>query len=307
MVASSGGHLTQLLELSSRLVPRLEQTWSSFEGDHASSALAGRNVEYVPYIPPRGYRQLARALPRAASIMRHHRPEFVVSTGSGIALAFLPMARLWGTEAHYIESATRVGGPSRTGGLLARFPWIHLHTQHPSWADGRWTYDGSVFEGFEAVPVPPGAVKRVVVVLGTMETYGFRRLVERLIDILPHDVDVTWQVGVTDLSGLNIDARRTIPSAELQSAMESADVVIGHAGTGMALTCFSLGIRPLLIPRSHGHNEHVDDHQYQTAEYLGGLDLASVCEADRITFGDLRSVTGWKIVRAATAPDYVLG
>jgi len=307
MVASSGGHLTQLLELSSRLVPRLEQTWSSFEGDHASSALEGRIVEYIPYIPPRGYRQLARGVPRAASILRHHRPEFVVSTGSGIALAFLPIARLWGAEAHYIESATRCIGPSQTGRLLSRLPWVRLHTQHPGWSDERWSYDGSVFEGFEAVAVAPRAVERVVVTLGTMETYGFRRLVERLIDILPDDVDVTWQVGVTDVSGLNMDARRSIPSAELQSAIGSADVVIGHAGTGIALTCFSLGIRPLLVPRSPDHGEHVDNHQYQTAEYLGRLDLASVCEADRITFDDLRSVTGWRVVRVARAPDYVLG
>jgi len=230
----------------------------------------------------------------------------VVSTGSGIALAFLPLARLWGADAHYIESATRADGPSQTGRVLARFPWIKLHTQHPGWADGRWDYRGSVFEGYEAVQTEPRDVSRVVVTVGTMETYGFRRLLDRLIEILPSDAVVTWQVGATDVSGLEIDAQRMIPSDELHAAMQAADVVIGHAGTGVALTCCSLGVRPILIPRSASHHEHIDDHQHQTARYLQSLSLAAVHDADEITFDDIATATAWKIVRSAAAPDYVI-
>lgn len=306
MVASSGGHLTQLIELSDRLAPRRPQTWASFDGDHARSVLRGRQVDFTPYIPPRGYRQLARAIPRAMSILRRRHPATVVSTGSGIALAFLPLARLWGAEAHYIESATRADGPSQTGRVLARFPWINLHTQHPGWADGRWDYRGSVFEGYEAVQTESRDVSRVVVTVGTMETYGFRRLIDRLIEILPSDAVITWQVGATDVSGLEIDAQRMIPSDELHAAIQAADVVIGHAGTGVALTCCSLGVRPILIPRSAAHHEHIDDHQHQTARYLQSLSLAAVHDADEITFDDIANATAWRIVRSAVAPDYAL-
>jgi len=306
MVASSGGHLTQLMELGDRIVPHLPQIWSSFEGDHASSVLRGREVDFTPYIPPRGYLQLTKAIPRAVSILRRRRPSIVVSTGSGIALAFLPLARFWGAEAHYIESATRADGPSQTGRVLAKFPWIKLHTQHPGWADGRWDYRGSVFEGYEAEPADHRDVTRVVVTLGTMETYGFRRLVEHLVKILPGDVVVTWQVGATDVADLGINARRTIPSDELHAAMRAADVVIGHAGTGVALTCCSLGVRPILIPRSAAHDEHIDDHQHQTARYLQGLSLAAVHDAGEITFDDIAAATAWKIVRSSAAPEYVL-
>lgn len=306
MVASSGGHLTQLIELSERISPRREQTWASFEGDHAVSVLHGRQVDFAPYVPPRGYFQLARAIPRAVAIIRKRRPATVVSTGAGIALAFLPFARLWGADAHYIESATRSDGPSQTGKILARFPWIKLHTQHPAWANGRWDYRGSVFEGYEAVPAPPRDVRRVVVTVGTMETYGFRRLIDRLVEVLPSDVVVTWQVGATNVSGLGIDARRMIPSDELHAEMRAADVVIGHAGTGLALTCCSLGVRPILVPRSAMHDEHIDDHQQQTARYLQGLSLAAVHEAQEISFDDIANATAWKIVRRSAPPDYVL-
>jgi len=306
MVASSGGHLTQLVELSARIVPRRRQTWASFDGDHATSVLRGRQVDFTPYIPPRGYLQLARSIPRAVAILRQRRPATVVSTGSGIALAFLPLARLWGAEAHYIESATRADGPSQTGKVLARFPWIKLHTQHPGWADARWDYRGSVFEGYEAVPAERRDVRRVVVTVGTMETYGFRRLLDRLVDILPSDAAVTWQVGATDVAGLAINARRMIPSDELHAAIKSADVVIGHAGTGVALTCCSLGVRPILVPRSAQYHEHIDDHQHQTARYLQGLSLAAVHDAAELTFDDIAAATAWKIERSEAAPDYVL-
>jgi len=306
MVASSGGHLTQLVELAPRISPRRTQTWASFDGDHASSILKGRQTDFVPYIPPRGYLPLLRAIPRAMSVIRRRRPSAVISTGSGIALAFLPIARIWGAEAHYIESATRAEGPSQTGRVLSKFPWIKLHTQHPGWADGRWDYRGSVFEGYEAVEAGGREVRRVVVTVGTMETYGFRRLVERLIEILPPGTEVTWQVGATDVSGLHIDAKRTIPSDELHAAMLKADVVVGHAGTGVALTCCSLGIRPVLVPRTAAHGEHIDDHQHQTADYLGGLSLAAVGNADHLNFGDLVSAAGWKIVRHSSAPEYVI-
>jgi len=306
MVASSGGHLTQLVELAPRISPRRDQTWVSFDGDHASSILRGRQVDFTPYIPPRGYVSLLRAIPRAVSIIRRRRPAVVVSTGSGIALAFLPIARIWGAEAHYIESATRAEGPSQTGRVLSRFRWIKLHTQHPGWADDRWDYRGSVFEGYEAIRTDQRDVRRVVVTVGTMETYGFRRLVDRLVEILPQDAEVTWQIGATDVSGLGIDGRRSIPSDELHEAMLAADVVVGHAGTGVALTCCSLGIRPLLVPRTAAHGEHIDDHQHQTADYLRGLSLAAVHDADHLKFSDLVSATEWKVVRQSDAPDYVL-
>lgn len=307
MVASSGGHLTQLLELSERLRPEREQIWVSFDGDHARSVLEGHQAEFIPYIPPRGYRQLIAALPRAQGIMRRHRPEIVVSTGSAIALAFLPWARLWGTQAHYIESATRSDGPSHTGKVLAKFHRIRLHTQHPCWADDRWDYDGSVFDGYKAVEMPAREITRVVVTLGTMETYGFRRLVDRLHKILPADAHVTWQVGATDMSGIDIDAHRMIPSNELHAAIKAADVVVGHAGTGLALTCLSLGVRPVLVPRSASHGEHIDDHQAQTAAFLQGLGLAAVHEVDRLEMENLVEATKWQILQGTVAPDFLLG
>ena len=55
-------------------------------------------------------------------------PRRAVSTGSGIALGYLPYLAARGVECHYIESAARVGGPSLTGRILRWVPRrAHLH------------------------------------------------------------------------------------------------------------------------------------------------------------------------------------
>ena len=59
----------------------------------------------------------------------------VVSTGSGIALSYMPLARARGIPCHYMESAARSDGPSRTGRILCRVHGVHLYTQYPGLAN----------------------------------------------------------------------------------------------------------------------------------------------------------------------------
>ncbi len=303
LVASTGGHLTQLIDLAGRLSSVNDAVWVTFPSDQAATALAGSKVETVRYIPPRGYAPLLRALPRALAILAKHRPRQVISTGSGIALAFLPLAPLFGARAVYIESATRSQGPSATGSLLARLPWVGLYTQHQAQATDRWAYAGSVFEGFAAQQVETRTPRSFVVTLGTMETFGFRRLVDRLLTILPADAEVMWQTGVTPLDGLDIEGRVSVPSHELEAAIRAADVVIAHAGTGTALTSMRLGKRPILVPRRAQHGEHVDDHQLQTADLLAGQGLALTVEVEALTAETLEEATAAVITRHESPPN----
>ena len=164
---------------------------------------------------------------------------------------------------------------------------MRVYSQHQHWSDDRWRYPGSVFEGFESVSREPSpALRRAVVTVGTLE-YPFERMIRKVAAILPPEVEVTWQVGPAEVGDLPIDARRSVPSAELADAIAAADVVIAHAGTGSALAAFEAGHCPVLIPRERAHGEHVDDHQHQTASYLDRLDLAVVRSVDELTLSDL--------------------
>jgi UDP-N-acetylglucosamine transferase subunit ALG13 len=237
----------------------------------------------------------------------------VVSTGSGIAIPYLAVARRLGLEAHYVESAARTGAPSRTGSVVSRIPGVRLYSQYPAWEGPRWKYRGSLFDGYDARPRPdaPDRAKRVVVTLGTMRTYGFRSAVAALVRVLPEvaadGADVLWQVGVTDTTGLGIDPRSVVPTHELLAAVAEADLVIAHAGIGSTLSALDAGRCPVLLPRRAARHEHVDDHQVLIADALREKGLAVVTEPDRLTAADLRTALRTVVRRDLRVEPFLLG
>ena len=299
LAASTGGHLDQLI----RLRPRLGElgqdvVWATFDTPQSRSRLDGEAVVFVPPIAPRDYGTLARSVQPARRILREHGVEAVVSTGSGIALSFMPIARAQRLECHYVESAARSTGPSLTGRLLARVHGMHLYTQYPTWAEGDWRYAGSVFDGFAPGPARDPAIRRVVVTLGMIKPYSFRGLVERLLEILPPEAEVLWQTGATDTSGLPIDAVPSLPAHEVDQAMREADLVVAHAGIGSSLAAIEAGHAPVLVSRRSHRGEHVDDHQQQIAAELDRRELAVARELDELTLQDLQRAAASSVVRS---------
>jgi len=302
LVASSGGHLEELVRFWPRLHPACgDILWVTHDDPQTRSILCGEDVRMVPYVPPRGYRQIAANAPEAWSIIRSGKFDREISTGAGLAVPFLAAARLSGVESHYIESAARAEGPSATGRIAARMPGVHLYSQYQKWATGKWAYRGSLFDSFESVDVSPPSIRRVVVTLGTMRTYGFRRAVDRLLRVLPEvmtpECEVLWQVGVTDDAGMSGDVRSSVPSSELRDAIAGADLVIAHSGVGSAITALELGKRPVLLPRRPEYGEHVDEHQALIAGELGRRDLAIAVEADAVTAADLVKAASGRVSR----------
>jgi UDP-N-acetylglucosamine--N-acetylmuramyl-(pentapeptide) pyrophosphoryl-undecaprenol N-acetylglucosamine transferase len=303
LVASTGGHLEELVRLRSRLQPQPQEVeWATFDDPQSRSLLSGERVHDVGYIAPRAYGAAARAVGSAARILRRGRFDRVVSTGSGIAIPFLAVARLQGVQGHYIESAARTEAPSMTGKVVSRLPGVRLYTQYRSWADDRWTYAGSLFDGFgsAAAPTAPLLARRVVVTLGTMRTYPFRSAVERLVQVLPAvlapDAEVLWQVGVTPSSDLGIDGHDLVDATTMRAAVQQADLVIAHAGIGSALTALDAGLCPVLLPRSATRGEHVDEHQGLIARELASRGLAVSCDAPSVTAEHLRAALATRVV-----------
>lgn len=314
LVASTGGHLDELLRLRRRLSPRADSVgWATFDDPQSRSLLATQEVHTVPYIAPRDVVAAGRGLPRALGILRRGRFDRVVSTGSGIALPFLTAARILGLESHYVESAARTSGPSLSGSLVSRLPGTRTYTQYEAWSSSRWIYRGSLFDGYEVVESAgtDAPARRVVVTLGTMRTYGFRRSVEKLVELLPAvtapDADVLWQVGSTDVSGLGVTARQYVPADELAAAVRAADLVIAHGGIGSALSALDAGRSPVLLPRSRQHGEHVDDHQKLIAAMLADRGLAVSRDPADLTVDDLILAMRRRVVPAETAEPFRLG
>ena len=106
---------------------------------------------------------------------------------------------------------------------------------------------------------------------------------------MPPGVEVVWQTGWTDTSGLGIDAHVLMASEELSAAMRASDLVIAHAGAGSAISAMRAGHRPVLVPRQARHGEHVDDHQVQIAAELGSQGLATPLRVEDLTWEELLS------------------
>lgn len=304
--ASAGGHLTQLVALVGR-IPQVERvTWLTHDQGVAADLLHGSGhadarIVHTAYAAPRDLPNLARNARSAWPLVRSEQFDLAVSTGAGIAVATLPVARIHGVRSVYVESATRSGGPSLSGRILARVPGIEMCTQNPGFPDG-WRLLGSVHDPFAPGQDRPPRLERIVVTIGTIRPYGFRRLLERLTTVLPADADVLWQTGTTDVSGLDIPSRPRVPPAELERAMQEADVVIAHAGTGTAVTAFALGVAPVLVPRSMRHGEHVDDHQVHTARMLARRGLATHLEVEDLTLDALLDASRRTVGPATDVP-----
>lgn len=302
--SSAGGHFRQLLSLVDRVPGADEVTWLTHDRGLARDLLdaSGRGDDrlvHAPYAAPRDVLNLARDARVADRLLREVRPDLAISTGAGIAVATLPLARARGARACFIESATREAGPSLSGRILQRTPGVELYTQNPGEGYGRrWGHVGSVHDEFAPGPEHADAgPRRVVVTVGTIRPYGFRRLLQRLLDVLPGDAEVLWQTGVTPVGDLPIDAREHVPATEMEAAMAQADVVVAHAGTGSALTAFAAGRCPVLVPRRRTHGEHVDDHQVGTARMLAYRGLALYVEADELSEDHMSQAAARSVVR----------
>jgi UDP-N-acetylglucosamine transferase subunit ALG13 len=307
LVASTGGHLKQLHRLHRRL-DGIDgpYRWSTFDTPQSRSLLEGEAVDYVGFVGGRDPGNVLRNVPLVRRILREHDVDTIVSTGSAMALPFFALGRARGLDCHYIESAARSDGPSKTARMISRIPGVHLYTQYPAWADEKWRFRGAVFDSFVAGrPLEhPERLRKVVVSLGTFKDIGFERLVRRLLEILPPEADVLWQTGDTDVSGFGIVGHEAIPERELSQAIREADVLVAHAGVGTALAALEVGKCPVLVPRRFAHGEHVDDHQTQIAAELDRRGLAVSVEADELTLEHLAAAAATAVETLPEDPPF---
>ncbi|MER2133597.1 MAG: glycosyltransferase [Arthrobacter sp.] len=282
-VASTGGHLAQLKRISTSLTASRESLWVTFDSEQSRSLLEGERVHYVPYIASRDLKGVLAASIEVGKLMRRERFEAVVSTGAALALAAMPLARAHRVPTTYIESVSRVNGPSLTGRIIAALRLAELRTQHDTWANARWKKHPSVLTHFKPVPraesVPSVKDLKIFVSLGTIKPYTFDSMIDSLLNTGLCNENTTWQLGSTRREDLPGRVLRQTTAREFEHLCRTSDVVVTHSGVGTILNLLESGIHPVVVPRRKQRNEHVDDHQLQIAELVSELGVATVCEA----------------------------
>lgn len=119
----------------------------------------------------------------------------------------------------------------------------------------------------------------VLVTVGT-EHYAFDRLIDWMDAWLAtehgRDVRCLVQHGASR-APRGAEGRALLPFDEMLAATAEASAIVCHGGTGSIMLARHEGLKPIVVPRTHAHGEHVDDHQVAFARRMaarGDVELA---------------------------------
>ena len=107
----------------------------------------------------------------------------------------------------------------------------------------------------------------IFVTVGTHEQ-PFNRLVQE-IDNLKRDgiitEDVIIQIGYSTYEPKYCQWDKLIPYKQMIKNVEDARIVITHGGPASFIMPLQIGKTPIVVPRQHKFDEHINDHQVEFA------------------------------------------
>jgi len=134
VVCSAGGHLTEALLAVAGV--EYQKYFVTYKLPHLDESLRGEEYYYLtnphkyPWKYPWNFLQ-------SLWLYLKKRPKFILSTGSGMAIATCLIGKALGSKIIFVESGARVSAPSLTGWLLYQFSdlfivqWPGLLKQFP--------------------------------------------------------------------------------------------------------------------------------------------------------------------------------
>jgi UDP-N-acetylglucosamine:LPS N-acetylglucosamine transferase len=150
LVCSTGGHLLQLVALR-EVWEGASRVWVTFDRSDARSLLRSEQVVHAFGPTSRAFGRTAalntlRNLVLAWRVVSATRPSVILTTGAGVAVPFAWVGRLRGARVVYVESLTRIDGPSLSCRLIAPVA-ARIYGQWPEFARAvrRTRYAGNVF------------------------------------------------------------------------------------------------------------------------------------------------------------------
>lgn len=136
LVCSSGGHFKGLQQLRS-FWENYDRAWVSFNTATTQAALTGEKV-YWAYSPTnRNFPNFVKNLYLAFQVIRETKPDVIISTGAGVAVPFLILGKIFGSQTVFIESVTRIETLSLSARLVLPFlsllyvQWPQLQARYP--------------------------------------------------------------------------------------------------------------------------------------------------------------------------------
>lgn len=107
----------------------------------------------------------------------------------------------------------------------------------------------------------------IFVTVGTHEQ-PFNRLVKKIDELKKNGTiedEVFIQTGFSTYEPKYCQWSKLIPYDEMIKNVEDARIVITHGGPASFIMPLQIGKTPIVVPRQHQFNEHVNDHQVEFA------------------------------------------
>jgi beta-1,4-N-acetylglucosaminyltransferase len=102
-----------------------------------------------------------------------------------------------------------------------------------------------------------------------MHNQGFDRLISAMDEVAANtDEQVVMQIGSASLEPTHAEWFHFADGERVSELIDSARIVVAHAGAGTIITTFKRGRPLIVVPRLSAHGEHIDDHQLDLAEAL---------------------------------------
>ena len=282
LAASLGGHLELLLTLRPSL-DRYQPVWVTAAQRGADTARElGDGVVDVPRLNRSRPFTAVRNMWGALRAVLRERPDVIVTSGAGSVVAFCVFARLLGAQVIFIETMARVTSPSASGRVLSRIARLVI----VQWKEMARVYRGAVVcrPALWDDVAEAGNRPRV----GTFVAVGtHRHPFDRLLEVVDRAVEagilpgpVIAQTGNCRYRPRHLAAQQWMSPDQLAVAIDNAEFVIGHAGSGIISAALRSGHKPLILPRRASRSEHVDDHQVQIVRKLGSLGVIVPLDGD---------------------------
>lgn len=116
-VGSSGGHLAHLYMLQP-FWKKHERFWVTFDKADAKSLLSEEKM-YTCYFPTnRSLKALLINSGLAWRILKHEKPDIIISSGAAVAVPFFYLGKIFGMKTIYIEVFDRIDKPTMTGKIV---------------------------------------------------------------------------------------------------------------------------------------------------------------------------------------------
>lgn len=109
----------------------------------------------------------------------------------------------------------------------------------------------------------------ILVTIGSM--FPFDRLIRAVDDWAEgRQEEILAQIGNGSYEPRHMRFVRKLPREEFVAQIARADLIVGHAGMGTVITAGEHGKAIVIMPRLASLGEHTNDHQVDTAGWLGG-------------------------------------